>query len=68
MRARIKALLDKTSIGSKTSPDRGEEPAPSSFVPSPSQLAAIESDAFEAASFVSHRAGNKVRLWSLISV
>ena len=60
VRARIKALLDKTAI--KT-PEKVET-AVASFVPSPSQLEALEAESFEAASFVSHRGLGKVRQWS----
>ncbi len=64
VRARIKALLDKSSISTATDNKEEEETGAASFVPSPSQLQAIESDSFVAASFVSHRSADKV-CWGL---
>lgn len=57
VRARIKALLDKTSASkSEEEPENVE----CLYIPTPSQREMFEEESFEAAGFVSHRAPDKV--------
>lgn len=55
VRARIKALLDKTTTVKDSKDEKVE-----SYVPTPSQRELMEADSFEATSFLSHRAPQKV--------
>ena len=63
VKARIKALLDKTAA-SKASEGEDEEKDEGSFIPTSSQREMIEAECFEAADFVSHRTSDKVVAYS----